>query len=101
MALGDLREKRVLDIGCGDGTFSLVLSKLGADVCGQDLNQDRIQEARIRAKKYNNLSSARYITGDVHELKFEDKYFDCVYSSDFVEHIPLGVKKTIKRSTEY
>ncbi|QNI95414.1 S-adenosyl-L-methionine-dependent methyltransferase [Synechococcus sp. A15-127] len=48
-------------------------------------------------KKYNSLSSARYESGDVRELKFEDSFYDCVYSSDFFEHVPLDVKKrTIK-----
>jgi ubiquinone/menaquinone biosynthesis C-methylase UbiE len=37
-ALGPLRGRRVLDLGCGKGRFATLLSKQGADIIGLDLS---------------------------------------------------------------
>src|SRR5215470_3431964 len=47
--LGDLRGKRVLDIGCGDGGNSALFAKLGARVVGVDISPGAIEVARERA----------------------------------------------------
>jgi 2-polyprenyl-3-methyl-5-hydroxy-6-metoxy-1,4-benzoquinol methylase len=44
--LGDLRGKRVLDVGCGLGAGSWLLLKRGARVTGVDVSQDAIEWAR-------------------------------------------------------
>ena len=45
-ALGDLKKKRILDIGCGDGLFPRLLAERGASVVGYDRAPRRIAEAR-------------------------------------------------------
>lgn len=44
--LGKIAGKRVLDIGCGDGTFSRMLAQRGASVCGYDPAQKLITIAQ-------------------------------------------------------
>ena len=44
--LGDMRGKRVLDVGCGEGSNSLMLAKLGAQVTGIDISPRSIDVAR-------------------------------------------------------
>ncbi len=63
-ALGDLRGRRVIDIGCGEGRFSRILSDLGADVTGVDLTDDFIEKARELASTHHE----RYIVGDAEDL---------------------------------
>jgi len=71
---GPLKEKRVLDAGCGDGTYSLEAAERGALVTGVDLSMDMLAAARER-------SAARGIRvdwrqGDVLALPFRDSSFD-------------------------
>ena len=45
-SLGDVSGKSVIDIGCGEGRFSRLLSQLGASVTGVDLTEAFIERAR-------------------------------------------------------
>jgi toxoflavin synthase len=44
--LGDLNNKRILDIGCGDGLFPRLLAERGASVVGYDKAPEKITEAQ-------------------------------------------------------
>lgn len=71
---------RVLDLACGIGRHSVLLSKLGYDVTGVDISPLFIEKAREYAVSEN--SDARFVLGDaldVAELLAEEKPFDaCV-----------------------
>jgi toxoflavin synthase len=45
--LGDLKKKRILDVGCGDGLFPRLLAERGAAVVGYDKAAEKIAEARV------------------------------------------------------
>jgi len=73
--------KRVLDIGCGKGTFGVKLKqKLEIDVYGIDISEKSINIAKknIVAKKINI---------DKEDLPFKDSYFDGVFCGDVIEHL--------------
>ena len=75
-ALGDLRGKRILDIGCGEGRFSRLLAGLGAEVTGIDLTEPLIEWAR-------SLSAGgdSYVVGDAETLDgIADESFDLAVS---------------------
>lgn len=42
----ELRARRVLDVGCGTGTFALLLAERGCDVIGVDPATASVQVAR-------------------------------------------------------
>lgn len=48
--LGDLRGKRVLDVGCGEGTNCFTLAKRGARVTGIDISPRSIDVAGKKAE---------------------------------------------------
>src|SRR5688572_10456136 len=50
-ALGDLRGKSVLDVGCGSGRISVLLAKRGANVVGIDFAENMIEKAVFHAKQ--------------------------------------------------
>ena len=50
IATGGLRDKRILDIGCGTGLLSVQLAKQGADVTGIDLSAEMLAVAEKRAQ---------------------------------------------------
>ncbi len=97
--LGEVSGKTILDIGCGQGLYSMILLRLGAKkVCGQDISENAITVARKKAKNlnYDNFTG---IVGDCSELQFEDDTFDLVFSGDVFEHISDDLKlKCIKEA---
>jgi SAM-dependent methyltransferase len=50
--LGDVRGKRILDLGCGDGIDSLLLAFKGAQVVGIDISPRAIEVAKKRARMH-------------------------------------------------
>ncbi|MFA6918709.1 MAG: class I SAM-dependent methyltransferase [Patescibacteria group bacterium] len=70
--------KKVLDLGCGNGDNVFYLSQKGDDVVGVDLD---VNEA---IRKYPGL---RFLTMPAEKLEFEDNSFDEIYSYDVLEHV--------------
>src|SRR5262252_1715483 len=48
--LGDVRGKRILEVGCGDGFKAITLALRGATVVGVDISSRAIEVARERAR---------------------------------------------------
>lgn len=92
--LGD--NKTVLDVGCGDGEVVAILNKNKSyDVTGIDLFEPFLRKAK-KTGAYKKL-----LVGDIRDLKFNDKSFDVVLSSQVVEHLKkkesLGMIKEMER----
>ncbi|MDE2717569.1 MAG: class I SAM-dependent methyltransferase [Chloroflexota bacterium] len=75
-ALGDVSGKSVIDIGCGEGRFSRLLSELDATVTGVDLTEALIEQARSVGSKRET-----YLVGDAEDLEgIADESFDLAVS---------------------
>lgn len=75
-------KKKLLDLGCGDGTRLSILVKKGKNEgIGIDSNDFAIQKGR---KGHPKL---KLIKGNIEELLFEDEEFDFVYSAFVLEHL--------------
>jgi SAM-dependent methyltransferase len=77
--LGDLRGRRVLDVGCGKGRFARLLHEQEpeAELWGLDISQEML----------------RYVPAGIHthagsmtELPFADGFFDGAYATESLEH---------------
>ncbi|SRR5579871_732551 len=79
----DLRDKLVLDVGCGMGRFADVATRWGGRVVGVDLSE----AAECAAC---NLSDRKFtaIQADVFNLPFAPESFDCIYSVGVLHHTP-------------
>ena len=74
-ALGNVGGKSAIDIGCGEGRFSRLLSQLGASVTGVDLTEALIARARAMS------TGEAYILGDAEDLnEVESDSFDLAVS---------------------
>ncbi len=77
--LGDLRGKRVLDVGCGKGRFARVFREQQpeAEIWGVDISPEMLRfvppEIPTRA-------------GSMTELPFESGFFDGAYATESLEH---------------
>ena len=86
----DLKDKRVLDIGCGSGGIALhLIEKHGAGhVTGFDVEGPVIAAARNRATQRRLSSRADFVHGAPGPLPFADASFDVVFSKDALLHVP-------------
>jgi SAM-dependent methyltransferase len=88
-ALGDLRNRRALDLGCGHGMASVVLARRGAIVTGCDLSLGYVREARRRAEA--NRIAAHFLVCDGERLPFADGAFDRIWGNAVLHHLDLRI----------
>lgn len=81
----NVRGKRVLDLGCGDGGLSVALAESGARCLGIDHNEQRIAEAVNLAS--NHKVSATFMAADVLQMHQFAERFDLIVLSEVVEHL--------------
>lgn len=80
----DIKEKKVLDIGCGFGWFELNVLKRGVEeVTG-------IEVSMVDLKSAISISDKRAIfrVGGALKIPFKNNYFDTVVAWEVIEHIP-------------
>lgn len=66
----------VLDVGCGTGVLSLLLSEMGHNVTGIDLSEGML--GRAKKKAYDQNLRAEFRLDDAENLSFENASFDAV-----------------------
>jgi ubiquinone/menaquinone biosynthesis C-methylase UbiE len=73
--------KTILDFGCGTGNFAFALSKLTtAKVYGIEPSDGMIEKAAAK-----NIDVKK---GDHSDIPFDDDFFDFIYMTDVIHHIP-------------
>jgi ubiquinone/menaquinone biosynthesis C-methylase UbiE len=93
---GPLKGKRLLDLGCGTGRFSLPLaSRLRLNVAGLDSSANML----ARAKEKDSNSVVKWVLADASGLPYPDSLFDIVFMSHLLHHVdsPLKVLKECGR----
>ena len=90
-SLGRLvRGERVLDVGSGAGTDSLVASQMvGPDgyVTGIDMTPEMLARARTAASEMG-ASNVEFVEAEAEQLPFDDGSFDVVISNGVIDLIP-------------
>ena len=83
-ALGDVRAREVLDLGCGTGRHTEWLVAGGARVTAVDFSEAMLEQARRKVP----AADVRFIVHDRHEpLPLDDASFDAVVSGLVLEHL--------------
>lgn len=86
--------KRILDMGCGDGTYTLELARAGATVLGIDPAESAVEAARKKAHAAG-VDNVRFETGDIYALNIKE-HFDCTVLRGVLHHLPdpgLAIKQ--------
>lgn len=78
----EVEGKKILEVGCGDGGFSLWMSRKN-EVFGIDISKVGLERATDRA---NN--KANFCLADAQQLPFRDRVFDIIIAAEVLEHIP-------------
>jgi arsenite methyltransferase len=90
-SLGELEPgERVLDLGCGAGTDSLVAAQMVAPagrVTGIDMTPEMLGKARAAAAEMSQ-ENVEFIEAEAERLPFADESFDVVISNGVIDLIP-------------
>ena len=86
----NLKNKKILDLGCGGGFMSILMAKKGAKVVGVDNSKPGIKSAKYYAKISKVEKNCKFYVSDVTNFK-KEKDFDLVLCKDIIEHIPKDI----------
>lgn len=80
--LGDINNKKVLDLACGTGFFTHKIAELGAKVTGVDISPELIEKAKFGSSK------AKFIVAPVNDLSvLDNEEFDHIINILAIDNI--------------
>jgi ubiquinone/menaquinone biosynthesis C-methylase UbiE len=90
-----VKDKKVLDIACGEGYGTYLLGKSALQVFGMDIDEKVIRFAKEKYKKDN----LEFKPGNIENTGFKDYSFDIIISFETIEHLDnhIAAMNEIKR----
>ena len=87
-ALAPLEDKRILEVACGTGRFTVMLADRGADIVGMDISEAMLEQGRRKAAATGVEGELSFMQGDAGRLPFPDDHFDAVFAMRFFHLAP-------------
>lgn len=85
--LAGLRDKQVLDVGCGGGILAESMAQRGARVTGIDLSDQALKVAQLHVLESGNQVEYRKVSAEDFALE-QPRQFDVVTCMELLEHVP-------------
>ena len=87
------RDSKVLDVGCGEGTYYELLHDYFKNIDGVEIFRPNIDNYELESK-YNNVYNV-----DIRDFKYE--YYDIIIFGDIIEHLKIEeAQKVLKYALE-
>ena len=90
--LGNIKGKKILELGCGLGEGAVYFAMQGADVTASDLSEGMLDMAEKVAR--HNHTTIKTMKCSADNLPFEDESFDIVYAANLLHHV--DIRQTLK-----
>jgi SAM-dependent methyltransferase len=95
--VGDLRGKRILDVGCGAGDNALLLAHRGAEVTGVDVSPASIAVARRRARASGLHARLRFLCAPIEQADLPRRGFDLIWGDGVLHHLLHALDDVLTR----
>lgn len=83
-------DQKILDIGCGDGFTTNLLSKIALEVIGIDISSSGIRFAKTKC------GWIQFVLASATSLPFRTQYFDTITMFEVIEHLyPQDAEKAV------
>ena len=99
---GNVKDKKLLDLGCGDGWASLYFARSGAHVVCCDISPKCLQLAKKLAESNGLADRISTLVMAAEELSLKSRHFDFVFVNASLHHFDLScaiseIKRILKR----
>lgn len=98
--LGDLKDKKILELGCGAGEASIYFSLKGADVTATDISSGMLDVVQKLASRFSVTLKTQQAYSN--HLPFAENSFDICYAANLLHHVDieetlLEAKRVLKK----
>lgn len=88
------KKQRVLDLGCGWGTFCFAVAPLCEQIVGVDYSQKSIDLCNKHLAKSNH-NNIKFVCADAQDTGLERESFDVIICADLFEHLYPNVFENV------
>lgn len=96
--LGDLKNKKILDLGCGLGEAPVYFALQEARTIALDISPGMLACAKKLAEKYHLSRKIKFIEAPAEKIPLKDESVDLVFGGNILHHVDINkTAKEIKR----
>lgn len=82
-----LEGKKILDVGCGIGTYLNAFKRYTNNLYGVDIDAERVAEATLRLRPGQEKVTPNVSVASAEKLPFGERTFDVLFSHEVLEHV--------------
>lgn len=87
LSMLDLKNSRILDIGCGPAVLTEELLNNGCEVWSIDISETMVESAKKRMAEKIKSGKLHFAVDDIERLNFPDEYFDGILCIGVLEYL--------------